>query len=81
MASVTNKDIPMEFAMFGELFNLRKKYYIPENDDGYWTQMCGEFEALADKYPTKYCEDLILATVKDIERRHKKMGGGENAAG
>ena len=33
MASVTKKDIPQESAMMGDLWELIKKYYIPENTE------------------------------------------------
>lgn len=73
MASVTSKDIPLEFQMFGELFNLRKEFYIPEDNDEYWAKVMDSFDTLYEKYPTNYCSDLALVTVKDLENRYKRM--------
>ena len=73
MASVTSKDIPLEFQMFGELFNLRKEFYIPEDNDEYWAKAVDSFETLYEKYPTDYCRNLVLATVKDFEDKYRKM--------
>lgn len=73
MGSVNSKDIPMEFRMFGELFNLRKEFYTPEDNDEYWKKMFASFDALCRKYPTEYCKDLALATVKDFENRYKAV--------
>lgn len=71
MASVTSKDIPTEFQMFGELFNLRKQFYIPEDSDEFWENAMNSFENLYKKYPTEYCRELVTATVNDIERRYR----------
>ena len=73
MASVVNKDIPLEFQMFGELFNLRKEYYIPEDNDEYWEKVIAAFENLHERFPTEYCRDLVIATVNDLDRRYKEM--------
>lgn len=71
MASVTSKDIPLEFQMFGELFNFRKKYYTPEDNDEYWRELSDSFDYLCAKYQNKYFEELMRITVKEIENRYR----------
>lgn len=81
MASVTSKDIPLEFQMFGELVNLRKEFYIPEDSDEYWVKVVASFDALYEKYPTDYCRDLVLATVKDLESKYRKLKTAKKGSG
>ena len=71
MASVTSKDIPEEFNMFGELFTLYKKYYYPEYTEGWWEEMLGAFRGLSDKYNTPLCRELCIACINAIESRSK----------
>ncbi len=61
MASVTKKDIPQESAMMGDLWELIKKYYIPEDSDEYWINAWAAISALRDKYPSELCRQLGLA--------------------
>lgn len=81
MASVTSKDIPLEFQMFGELFNLRKEFYIPEDNDEYWEKVVTFFDTLYEKYPTDYCRNLALVTVKDFEDKYRKMKATKKGSG
>lgn len=64
MAAVSNKEIPDEFNMFGELWTLYKKYYHPENNDQYWQGIRNDFINLTKKYKSKLSEDLSLAIIK-----------------
>ena len=74
MASVKNKDIPEEYEFFGELFNFRKKYYIPEPDnDEYWHNLVEEANELVRKHNhNNFLEGMILLCVDDIEKRENK---------
>ena len=71
LASVTSKEIPEEFNMFGELFTLYKKYYHPEVEQTWWNSLMKEFKGLNKKYDTKLCTDLCLACIDAIESRYK----------
>lgn len=80
MASVLNKDVPEEFKFMADYWNFRKRFYIPEMDDSYWTQLFEEAEALMYKYdpglinnPAKesFYGDMVRTCVKDLERRYK----------
>ncbi len=69
MAAVNNKDIPEEFNMFGELWNLYKKYYYPEATDEYWINLRQDFIDLGKKYGTKFSEELGLTIMNELDRR------------
>jgi len=71
LASVTSKEIPEEFNMFGELFTLYKKYYYPENNEAWWIEMLQAFKDLYKKYNTNLCKELISACINAIESRYK----------
>lgn len=69
MASVTSKDIPEVFQMFGDVFNLLKKYYKPEPHDEFWEQLKIDIDLVYKKYKTELCKDILLAIANDIDRR------------
>lgn len=71
MAGVNSKDIPNDFNMFGELFNLYKKYYHPEDTDEYWKLVHDDFKALSLKYRTELTNDLSLVIIAELERKAK----------
>lgn len=71
MASISSNEIPEEYRFMGEFFNLRKKYYTPEDNDEYWEQLILESNELAKKYNTNYFTELILCMVDDIEKRFR----------
>lgn len=72
MASVTSKDIPEIFNMFGDVFTLLKKYYSPEPRDEFWEQIKAEIDVVYSKYNTQLCKDILLAIANDIDRRYKE---------
>lgn len=50
MASVSNKDIPKEYALCGEWWGLVKKYFIPDGTEAYWKAVTDDCRAMYDKY-------------------------------
>lgn len=72
MVTVNNKDIPEDFNMFSDLWNLYKKYYYPENNDQYWLTVRNDFLNLAKKYKSRLSEDLSLAIINELERKSKE---------
>lgn len=72
MASVTSKDIPEIFNMFGDVFTLLKKYYNPEPNDEFWNEMHAERAKIQEKYNTDFCHDLLTVVANDIGRREVK---------
>ncbi len=78
MASVTAKDIPEEQKFFTELWNLRKKYYIPEDSDEYWNSVVNDFTELKDKYRgVSISYRIILLIIDDLELRYKEKKYGK----
>ena len=78
MASVTAKEIPEEQKFFTELWNLRKKYYTPEDNDDYWSSMVNEFTELRDKYDKiSISYKMILIVMDDLEMRYKENKYGK----
>lgn len=57
MGYVTRNEIPAETAMMGALWNLIKRFYVPETTEEYWKALQCECEKLYRDYPlslTKY---------------------------
>lgn len=78
MASVTAKEIPEEQKFFTDLWNLRKKYYIPEDNDEYWNSMVNEFTELRVKYEkVSISYKMILIVMDDLEMRYKENKYGK----
>lgn len=78
MASVTAKEIPEEQKFFTDLWNLRKKYYTPEDNDDYWSSMVNEFTELRDKYDKiSISYKMILIVMDDLEMRYKENKYGK----
>lgn len=78
MASVTAKEIPEEQKFFTELWNLRKKYYIPEDSDEYWNSVVNDFTELKDKYRgVSISYRIILLIINDLELRYKEKKYGK----
>lgn len=73
MASVTAKDIPGEQKMFTQIWNMYKKYYVPERDDDYWEQLKCELMKIIDTYKSDLCTSMCLAVERNISDRYKKM--------
>lgn len=78
MASVTAKEIPEVQQFFTELWNMYKKYYIPEDNDDYWSSMVNEFTELRVKYEkVSISYKMILIVMDDLEMRYKENKYGE----
>lgn len=75
MASVTKKDIPQESEMMGDLWELIKKYYIPEETEEYWDDAWNAVYELHVKYPSELCRKLALAFWGYLEDKDRAMRG------
>lgn len=76
MASVTAKDIPDEQKMFTAIWNVYKKYYIPEHDDSYWDGLNHDLNEIIDAFQTDFCTKLCLAVETEISQKYKNMKRG-----
>lgn len=74
MASVNKDQIKAEFNLFGEIWNIYKAYYLPEDKDNekYWDSLVEAITAVQHKYPGQLSRDLALAILGDIERRSER---------
>lgn len=70
-AVATNEEMKTEFAYFGEVWTLFKKYYHVQQEDSYWEKLIEEAGAINQKYQCELCKDLILAVVNELERKEK----------
>ena len=73
---VTSKDIPQDFQMFGDVWEFYKKYYHPpkKDDTEEWDRFIADSHAISEKHDSRMCGDLMLAVIREIERR---SGGNE----
>jgi hypothetical protein len=65
----TNEEMKTEFAYFGEVWSLFKKYYHVQQEDSYWEKLIKEAGAINQKYQCELCKDLILAVMNELERK------------
>ncbi len=72
MAAVTNKEIPDEFNLFGEIFTMYKKFYHPEESNEYWTSLVENTRDISSRYNTKLASDLCLIIVDELERKWRE---------
>lgn len=73
MASVTAKEIPKEQSMFTQIWNVYKKYYIPESNDMYWEGLKNELTAIINTYKSEFCLKLCLAVEFELSQKYKAM--------
>lgn len=73
MASVIAKDIPEEQAMFVQIWNTYKKYYVPENQDAYWKELSDDLNRIISMYKSDLCKELCLAVAAELDRKYQKM--------
>ncbi len=71
MASVTNKEIPDEFNLFGEIFTMYKKFYHPEDNKDYWSALIENSHEISNKYNTELARDLCLVVIDELERKRR----------
>lgn len=72
MGSVNASDISEEQRMWTDIWNWRKKYYIPEKEDSWWQDFVNEGIDLGEKYGTSLCQNIIFAILDDVNERSKK---------
>lgn len=71
---VTNEEMRTEFAYFSEAWKLFKKYYRVQREDPYWKALTEDADAIIREYSRELCRDLVLAIVRELERKIKDCG-------
>ena len=70
-----NEELKQIYEIFTECWRLYKKLYPPgrPEDDAYWQGMMKELEVLRkNHHPSRLCEDLLCAVVRDLETKSKR---------
>lgn len=71
---VTNAEMPKEAAAFGEVYCFYQKYFKVENTDEYWEAVVKESSEINKKHNMPICKELLLAVLKEFERRSRENG-------
>lgn len=62
----------IEFQIFADVWNFFKRYYQVQDDDIYWDKAIEESNEIAVKYGNnKFANDLLIAVIKEMERKLK----------
>lgn len=75
MASVRKQDIPQIGAFMTDLWELIKRYWIPEDTEEYWNSLTGECSRLTRKYQNEQFIVDMLAVFVDSRWDEMKNGG------
>ena len=66
----TDEELKKVYGMFTDTWKLYKKFADVQKQDEYWETLLAESRTIAKKYlDDKFCLDLILATVSELERK------------
>lgn len=69
----------IEFKIFSDIWAFFKSYYQVQNDDDYWDRLIEESNRIAKKYGhNKFANDLLIATIREMERRLKNLKVEQN---
>lgn len=75
--SVKAKEISVDQQMFVDIWEHYKKFYRADNTDEYWTKEMAACQELQQKYKdSMLAKDMLLAIVKELERKSKEKGHG-----
>ena len=75
--SVKAKEVSVDQQMFVDIWEHYKKFYRAENTDEYWTEQIAACQELQQKYQdSKLANDILLAIVKELERKSKEAEKG-----
>ena len=65
-----------EWQFFQDFFKLRQKYYIPDNEDDWISELIDTGESIIDKYKNtdfaEFAQGIILEHFADIDRRCRR---------
>lgn len=61
----------IEFQIFSDVWNFFKSYYQVESNDSFWDRLIEESNQIAKKYDNKFANDLLIAVIKEMERKLK----------
>lgn len=71
--SVKAKEVSVDQQMFVDIWEHYKKFYRAEDTEKYWTEQIAACQELQEKYKnSKLAKDMLLAIVKELERKSKE---------
>ena len=80
MASVTKQDIPQVAKFMGDLWELIKKYYIPENSDSYWNAFLEDSKRIWESCGKEEIATCLLNGVTSyLEKKGEKKNVGKDS--
>lgn len=75
MAAGYRQQMPTEFQFFSDCWNFYGRFYEASDSDEYWMRAVNESAAINERYKSPLCKDLLVAIMKELQRK------GEAAAG
>lgn len=60
-----------DFQMFADYYKIYQDFYVPEDNDEYWTALVMASEEFGKKYNSQYARALILAYLESREELFK----------
>lgn len=75
MAAGYRQQMPTEFQFFSDCWNFYGRFYEMSDNDERWEAAVNESAAINEKYKSPLCKDLLVAIMKELQRK------GEAAAG
>ena len=72
MAAVKNAQIENEYNLFGRIWTVYKRFYGPEDNEGYWDALVETLKGVQHDFPGQLSTDLSMAILSDIERRYQE---------
>ena len=69
----TNEEMKTEFAYFGEVWTLFKKYYDVQQEPAYWDDLLEDASAINQRYHCELCKDLLMAVMNELERKRVRQ--------
>ena len=67
----TNSEMQTEFAFFGEVWQLFKKFYNVEDNDLYWENLVSEASEIDKKFNCRLCRNLLLSILDELDFRSR----------
>jgi len=75
MAEISTDQLQDEREKWNDLWQFRKKYYNPEDDQSYWNKLIEETNKLSEKWNSEYVDGMLVLCVDEIDKRYHETHG------
>lgn len=75
----TNEEMKTEFAYFGEVWTLFKKYYEVQQESVFWDALLEDASEINQRYHCELCKDLLMAVMNELERKRVRQKSDTDA--